>query len=118
VAEKFTSVDAYIESFPEGTQAKLVELRNLIRELLPEADEVISYNIPTFKIGGKYVVYIAGFKDHVSIYPVFDEDSPLGREMAKYRSGKGTLRFPLTEPLPIKLIAKVVKELRKRFEDR
>jgi uncharacterized protein YdhG (YjbR/CyaY superfamily) len=99
---------------PEPTQKALKELRATIKTLLPDADEVISYNIPTFKIDGKYVVYFAGYKAHVSIYPVPDGDASLAEMVAPYRAGKGTLRFPLGKPLPTEVITSVVKKLRQR----
>lgn len=114
MAEKFASVDEYIRSFPTTTQSALEDLRRTIRKVVPEAEEVISYNIPTYKLAGKYVVYFAGFKEHISVYPVPDADAKLEEKISEYRSGRGTLRFSLGKPLPLGLIEQVVKLLRKR----
>ncbi|CAN5193734.1 DUF1801 domain-containing protein [soil metagenome] len=111
--EKFKSVDEYMGSLPEETRPVAEEIRQTIKQALPDADEVISYNIPTFKVDGRYVVYFAGYKGHVSLYP-FPDDTSLEKEIAPYRAGKGTLRFPIQDPLPVELIVRVVKALRER----
>lgn len=85
-------------------------MRQTIRGVLPEAEETISYAIPTFKLGGRPVVYFAGYKGHVSVYPI-PHDAPLEERMAPYRAGKGTLRFGLGTPLPTELIEAVVRAL-------
>jgi uncharacterized protein YdhG (YjbR/CyaY superfamily) len=106
--EKFSSIDAYHAAFPEEVQEKLQELRATITRVIPEAAEVISYNIPAFKMHG-IVVYYAAFKKHISLYPV-----PRGKEWQKdfeayETSGRGTIQFPLDKPLPVQLIRKIVK---------
>lgn len=107
---KFASIDEYINSFPQGAvKAKLVEMRQIFRNAAPGAQETISYTIPTFKVDGKYVGYFAGFKDHVSFYPLPRDDEKLIEEMKPYVAGKGTLHFKLEEPLPKDLITKIVK---------
>jgi uncharacterized protein YdhG (YjbR/CyaY superfamily) len=106
---RFESVDQYIASFPQQTQEVLNKIRQTIHSVMPEADQVISYNIPTFKVGGKYVVYFAGYDKHVSVYPV--HQSTLDKELAPYLSGKGTAKFPLDKPIPYDLIKKVAKDL-------
>jgi uncharacterized protein YdhG (YjbR/CyaY superfamily) len=109
--EKPTSVDAYIGSYPPEVQPILHEVRRTIRRAIPDAEEAISYGIPTFTLGGRYVVYFAGWKGHVSIYPVPGGDEAFEREIAPYRSGKGTLRFPLGRPIPYELIARLARLL-------
>ena len=111
VARKhYTTVSEYIADFPDDVQIVLKKLRTTIRKVVPEADEVISYNIPTFKLNGKYVIYFAGFEHHVSLYPITDGTrKKFGKELAPYLSGKGTAKFPLDKPLPLGLIAKIVK---------
>jgi uncharacterized protein YdhG (YjbR/CyaY superfamily) len=106
----FKTIDEYIGTFPSEVQDTLNRIRQLIKQAAPEADEAISYQIPTLKLKGKYVVYFAGYKKHVSMYPVtaamveaYDAD------LSPYRSGKGTLQFPLAKPLPLELISKLVK---------
>lgn len=105
----FSTIDEYINSFPEGeVKDKLVEMRAIIAKAAPEAEEAISYAIPTFKLNGKYVGYFAGFKDHVSFYPIPRDDKKLITEMKPYTAGKGTLHFALDKPLPKELITKIV----------
>lgn len=86
------------------------ELRALVKVTAPRVTERISYGIPTFDLNGKYLVYMAAFKEHVSIYPVTGGSArELKKELAPYRAGKGTLRFPLDRPLPKGLIRKFIR---------
>ena len=106
-----TAIDTYIQGFTGEIKGKLVILRKTIREELPsEVEETISYGIPTFKLNGKYVVYLAGFKNHISIYPLLDSKE-IEKEIAPYKAGRGTLKFPLDKELPLPLVRKVVKLL-------
>ena len=104
------TVDDYIASQPEAAQPALTQVRNAIRKALPAAEEVISYNIPTYKLDGAMVIYFAGWKHHYSLYPAgarllaaFQED------LAPYEIKKSTIRFPLSEPVPARLIQRIVK---------
>jgi uncharacterized protein YdhG (YjbR/CyaY superfamily) len=108
VADKFATVDDYINSFPEEVQTVLEQVRQTIHSAAPGAGETISYQIPTITLDDKYLVYFAGWKHHVSLYPRPDVDAALEQELAPYRSGKGTVRFPLGEPIPHDLIRKLV----------
>jgi uncharacterized protein YdhG (YjbR/CyaY superfamily) len=112
VAQDFADVDGYIASFPPEVQEVLKEMRLRIRQVLPDAIEEISYQIPTYKLEGKALVYFAGWKTHVSLYPVPPLDQPLETEVAAYRSGKDTVRFPLSEPLPADLVNRIVTDMR------
>jgi uncharacterized protein YdhG (YjbR/CyaY superfamily) len=113
------SIDDYISSFPQEVQEKLKTLRDLIRSLVPVGtEESISYGIPTFKLNGKYIVYFAGFKKHVSIYPLLHTGKELKKEIEPYIKGRGTLQFPLNKPLPQPFIRKVVKSLIKENQER
>jgi uncharacterized protein YdhG (YjbR/CyaY superfamily) len=118
----FRSIDDYIATFPKDIQGKLEELRRTIRAAAPKAEEKISYQIPTFTLNGKYLIYFAGWKNHISIYPVPSGDEAFNREISQYVAGKGTLKFPTDKPLPLKLVAKVVKlnvaENRKRTDNK
>lgn len=105
-----TTVDEYIAAAPEGTRSALVEIRRRVHQAVPEAGEKISYCIPTFTLDGKYFAYMAGYDNHVSIYPVTTLPG-LNQEIAPYRSGKGTLKFPLDQPIPYELIERVVTAL-------
>ena len=106
---KFSSIDEYIATFPEDVQKILEELRSTIRAAAPDAKETISYNIPTFTLNGKYLIYFAGWKNHISIYPIPIGTETFNKQIAKYVEGKGTLKFTLDKPLPFKLITKMVK---------
>lgn len=108
---KFESVDQYIASFPPDVRRTLESVRAAIRAAVPGTEERISYDIPTFALGGKYVVYFSGWKEHVSVYPIPDADPALARELKPHMAGKGTLRFPLAKPMPLDLIARVAKRL-------
>jgi uncharacterized protein YdhG (YjbR/CyaY superfamily) len=116
VAEKFKTVDEYLESFPSDVQAILEKARGAIRKAAPGAEEVISYQIIAFKVNGQRMVYLGGWKHHVGLYPipVFDED--LEERIAPYRAAKDTLRFPLRKPMPYDLIEQVVARLMSRQE--
>jgi uncharacterized protein YdhG (YjbR/CyaY superfamily) len=101
------TIDEYIDRFPADVQAILQKVRLSIRNAVPTADETVSYGIPTFALGGGYLVYFAGWKHHVSIYPVPTGDANFEKEIEPYRAGKGTLKFPLAEPIRYQLIERV-----------
>ena len=105
----FNSIDEYIGTFPEETQKVLEELRATIKAAAPEAEEKISYQIPTFTLNGKYLIYFAGWKNHISLYPIPSGSEAFNKEVSQYAAGKGTLKFPIDKPLPLKLITKIVK---------
>lgn len=106
---KHASVPAYIASFPPQAKQILNQIRSLVRETVPDADESISYDIPCYKRNGKPVIYFAGFKNHVSVYPAPRGISPFKEELAAYKGGKGTVQFPLTGPLPAELVRRIVE---------
>ena len=109
---KPTNVDEYITSVPMATRPKFDELRKLVKDLLPDAKELMSYGIVGYKTDDKRArVYISGWKDHVAVYPI-PGDQELKRQLKPYVRGKGTLWFSLDEPLPKALIERVVKALR------
>lgn len=105
----FTSIDEYIAACPPQSQERLQAIRETIKKLAPEAQEKISYQIAAFELNGRYLVYFAGWKRHVSLYPIPAGDEAFEKQISRYADGKGTLKFPLDEPLPLKLIEKVVK---------
>jgi uncharacterized protein YdhG (YjbR/CyaY superfamily) len=111
VAQHFESVDDYISSFPPQVQTVLQEARKTIHAAAPDAQESISYAIPTFNIAGRPVVYLAGWKKHISIYPIPELDETLEPLVTPYLSGKGTARFPLGKPIPYELITRLVDRL-------
>jgi uncharacterized protein YdhG (YjbR/CyaY superfamily) len=102
---------AYLAGVPTQARSALDAVRAIIREVAPAAQEAIAYGIPTFALGGRSVVHVAAWKRHLSLYPVPAGDAELDRQMAPYRSGRGTLRFGLDEPLPLDLVRRVVKRL-------
>lgn len=112
-------VDAYIAKHPAEVQAVLQRVRRVIRKALPGAEEAISYQIPAYKRDGQYVVYFAGWKHHWSLYPVTElVRATLGLELASYEVSKGTVRFPLAEPVPARLVERIVRQLAKAADVR
>ena len=114
MADKPTTVDEYVAAAEPATGTVLRELRRQLRAALPGATETISYEIPTWSRGGRAIVHVAGWRDHLSVYPApaFDED--LERRLAPYRSGRSTLKFPLAEPIPYDLVVRVATVLAER----
>jgi uncharacterized protein YdhG (YjbR/CyaY superfamily) len=99
----FKSVDEYIASQPEAVQGVLKRVRSTIRKAVPGAEEVISYRIPTYKLHGGPVLYFAGWKQHYSLYPVTDHVvAACNDDLVPYQVNKGTIRFPLSQPVPVK----------------
>ena len=117
---RFKSMDEYIATFPDETQKILKEVRATIKAATPEAGETISYGIPTFTLNGKYLIYFAGWKNHIFLYPIPTGTEAFNKQVSQYVEGKGTLKFPMDKPLPLKLITKIVRlrvnENRKRTD--
>ncbi len=105
----FTSVDEYIAACPEDSQSLLQKNRKTIKTIAPDAKEKISYQIAAFELNGKNLVHFAGWKNHVSIYPTPEGTEAFNKAIAKYAGGKGTTKFALDKPLPLKLIRQIVK---------
>ncbi|MBK9925336.1 MAG: DUF1801 domain-containing protein [Anaerolineales bacterium] len=105
----FTSMDEYIAACPEQSQNYLQEIRKMIKTIAPDAKEKISYQIATFERNGKNLIHFAGWKKHVSLYPVPAGSEAFERQIKPYVSDKGTVKFSLDEPLPIKLIERIIK---------
>ena len=104
----FQTIDEYIASFPEDTQKILMEIRNTIKAAAPDAEEKISYQMPTFYLNGN-LIHFAAFKSHIGIYPTPSGTEAFKRELSKYQGAKGSVRLPIDEPMPLKLIARIVK---------
>ena len=102
------SIDDYVQTFPIETQKKLQSIRKLIRKLAPEAEEKISYQIPTFYLNGN-LVHFAAFKSHIGFYPTPSGISSFEKELSKYKQGKGSVQFPLDQPIPMDLIRRIVE---------
>jgi uncharacterized protein YdhG (YjbR/CyaY superfamily) len=106
----FKSVDEYVATFPEEVQKILQRVRRTILKAVPGAKEMISYQIPAYKLGGERVIYFAGWKEHYSLYPVTEEVvKGLKADLAPYNITKGTIRFPLSRPVPVKLIEGIAR---------
>jgi uncharacterized protein YdhG (YjbR/CyaY superfamily) len=104
-----TSIDEYIAEFPSGTQKVLEQLRALIRASAPDATETISYAIPTFDLNGRHLVHFAGYDRHVGFYPTGSGIEAFKAELTPYKSAKGSVQFPLDQPLPTDLIRRMVE---------
>lgn len=110
MADTYSNVDEYIASFPPEVKTILERIRETVHEVVPEGEEVISYQIPTIKVDGKYLVYFAGWKEHVSLYPL-PKSETFAEELAPYKSGKGTAKFRIDKPIPYDLIERLVTQL-------
>ncbi len=106
----FETVEQYIESQPEPARSILEQVRAAIRKGAPKAEECIAYKMPAYKIGGRAAIYFAGWKKHYSLYPATaGVVAAFERELAPYEVEKGTIRFPLSQPVPVKLIQGIAK---------
>ena len=104
----FTSIDEYIATFPESTQKILGELRATIKEAAPDAQEKISYQMPTFALKGN-LVHFAAYKNHIGFYPTPSGIEAFKHELSIYEGAKGSVKFPIDKPLPLELISKIVR---------
>ena len=103
-------VRAYFAALPPATRRELKKIRDTIRAAAPDATEGISYGIPTFKLDGRVLIYCAGWKNHTSIYPLTPAIRRAhGAELEKYETAKGTVRFPLSDPIPSAFVKRLVK---------
>ena len=104
----FTTIDEYISPFPGEIQAVLEKVRQAIHKAAPEAVETMSYGIPTFNLNSKHLVFFAGWKQHISLYPIPAGDEAFQQELAHYKRAKGTIQFPLDKPIPYDFVEKIV----------
>ena len=102
------TIDEYIAGFPKDVQDILQKIRMTIHEAAPEATEKISYQMPTFYLKGN-LVHFAAFKEHIGFYPVPTGIKKFEKELSVYKQGKGSVQFPLDQPMPYDLISKIVK---------
>jgi uncharacterized protein YdhG (YjbR/CyaY superfamily) len=105
----FHSIDEYIGTFPENVQKIMGQLRTTIKSAAPDAGEKISYNMPTFTLNGTYLVYFAGWKNHIAFYGAPRDNPEFNEDLSPYESGEGTLQFPYDKPIPYDLITRIVK---------
>jgi len=106
--KSYSTVDEYLATFPSDKKQKLEELRRIIKEVIPDAKEVISYQMPAFKMK-KVLVYFALHRHHIGFYPTNSGIEKFKAEFGAYKYSKGALQLPLDEPLPVSLIQKIVK---------
>lgn len=104
----FKTIDEYIAGFPEDIQAILQEIRAAIRAAAPEAEEAISYQMPTFRLKGN-LVHFAAFRNHIGFYPAPSGIEAFKDELSAYKGAKGSVQFPINEPMPLALISRIVK---------
>ncbi len=105
---KFKTVDEYLSAFPATTKGILKELRKTIKQAAPQAEELISYNMPAFKLQGM-LVYYAAHKEHIGFYPTPSGIEAFKKELSEYEMAKGSVKFPIDKPIPFDLISKIVK---------
>lgn len=104
-----TTIDAYIAEFPEEVQERLLQVRETIRSIAPDATESISYAIPTFDIGGRHLIHFAAFAKHIGLYPGDSGIRQFESELAGYKHARGSVQFPLDKPLPLELIRRITE---------
>jgi uncharacterized protein YdhG (YjbR/CyaY superfamily) len=102
------TIDAYIAGFPENVQEILQQIRKTIQKAAPDAKEAISYAMPTFKLNGN-LVHFAAYKNHIGLYPAPQGIEAFKKELSVYKGAKGSVQFPLDQPMPLALITKIVK---------
>ena len=107
-ANKFQNIDEYISTFPDEVQTILQQIRETISKAAPRADEVISYQMPAFKLH-RVLVYFAGYKNHIGFYPGAKAIETFHKELSKFKTSKGAIHFPLNKAIPLTLISKITK---------
>ena len=105
----FRSVDEYIKTFPKEVQSILEKMRQTVKTAAPGVVEAISYQMPTFKLNGKALVYFAAFKSHIGFYPIPSGVEAFKKELSPYKKGKGSVQFPMDQPMPYDLVKRIVR---------
>jgi len=108
ISTRLKTVDEYLSTFPATTRRILQEVRQTIKKAAPQAEEVISYNMPAFKLHG-VLVYYAAYQKHIGFYPTPSAIKAFEKELAQYQSSKGAVQFPSDQPMPVELITKIVQ---------
>jgi len=103
------NVGEYVKSFSADVQKSLNKIREIIRKAAPDAIESIAYGMPAYKLNGKPLVYFAGYKSHIGFYATPSGHTEFSGELSKYKQGKGSVQFPLSEPIPFDLIKRIVE---------
>ncbi len=107
-SKNLKTIDEYIVGFPKEIQTILQQIREIIKQAVPEAKETISYQMPTFVLNGN-LVHFAAFKNHIGFYPIPTGIEAFKKELSVYKMGKGSVQFPLNQPMPLDLITRIVK---------
>ena len=107
--KKITSIDDYISMFPDETQLLLNKFRSIILKKAPDAIESISYGMPGYKTHGRPLVYFAGYKNHIGLYATPSGNAEFSEELSKFKSGKGSVQFPIDQPIPFDLIERIIE---------
>jgi uncharacterized protein YdhG (YjbR/CyaY superfamily) len=113
--KQFETIDEYVKTFPRDVQTILEKMRKTIKKAAPEANETISYRMPTFKLKGSVLVYFAAFRRHIGLFPPAPKE--FRNEVSKYEGPKGNLKFPIDEPIPYDLVTKIVLFRKKAILD-
>jgi uncharacterized protein YdhG (YjbR/CyaY superfamily) len=115
---KYQDVDEYMAQLPDGRRAVMEQLRSTIRSAAPDATEAISYNMPAFRLNGRFLVSYEAFKRHYSLFPWSEAMvEELGEEMNRYAVGKGTIRFSVGDPIPLELVTRIVEFRHREVEE-
>jgi uncharacterized protein YdhG (YjbR/CyaY superfamily) len=117
LTSKFETVDAYFASLDTDTKAIATQIRETIKKAAPEAEEVISYQMPAYKYKGM-LVYFAAWKSHIGFYPVTTAIKAFDKDLSNYEVSKGTIKFPFSKPIPLDLISRIVKFRIKENEEK
>ena len=115
-AKNYKNTEEYILQFPKDVQIILKKIREIVLKTTPNAIESISYGMPAFKLLGKPLVYFAGYKNHIGFYALPSGNKAFQKELANYKTGKGSIQFPISEEIPWKLIHDIVKFRTKEIE--
>ena len=107
--QRLTTIDAYLETFPEDARTMLESVRQAIHRTAPDVVETMRYGIPTFDRNGKHLVFLAGWKHHLALYPLPAGDSAFQQAISPYKKAKSALHFPLSKPVPYDLVERLVR---------
>ncbi len=113
ISEKTRGIDEYIAAFPKDVQKILQQIRITVKRTAPGSEETIKYNMPAFMLNGN-LVYFAAYKHHIGFYPAPSNEPAFKKDLAPYKTGRGSVQFPLNQPIPFDLITKIVKFYAKR----
>ncbi len=109
ISKATNNVDEYIAGFPDEIQTLLNQVRSIVKQAAPDAEESISYGMPSYKIYGRQLVYFAAFKNHIGFYATPTGHAEFAKELSMYKQGKGSVQFPIDQPMPLDLIFQIVE---------